>query len=259
MSKYTPIYSHTWEDRDFLKMGKDGKLIFFFLLSNSAINNSGIYEIPIITISQKTGIPSATVTQLLRNGSISGVEYDLENEIVFVKSRVKYSPGGNPVRVKKGIENEHLRFSKTFLWNNFIELYPQFKDIILTVTQPLPNGSLPLPLTLPLDSKDLTNNKPLKIEFEDDWKRYPKKGNKNRAMSCYLKTVTTLERREEFLKKMDAYLASVDDPRYYKNGDTFFSQWKDLEVGPEIKAVSDADEKLLHLKKLKQARNGGAL
>jgi hypothetical protein len=238
MSKYTPIHSHTWEDKDFLKMSKDHKLIFFFLISNHSINNSGIYEIPLITISHKTGVPLSTVKKGLAKGLISGIEYDLEHEIVFVKNRIKYSPGGNPERVKIGIQNENGKFSKTFLWNQFILLYPQFKKIILTVNKPFTNGTIDLDLELDLDSKDLTNKKLLKIEFEEDWKRYPKNGNKKRASDCYTKTVKTPEDRKLFLQKMDDYLASVDDPKYYKNGDTFFYQWQDLDVAPQAKELS---------------------
>jgi len=164
MSKYTPLKKTIWRDKDFKKSSKDEKLLFLYLISNESINNSGIYEIPLSTISEESGIGIPTVKQLLAKGSIRNIIYDMENEMVFVVNRRKHSPGGNPVQVERGIISEFKQTSKTFLWNEFLKLNPQFKDKLSTVGQPLVNGSIPLPLPLPLE--DLTNNKPLKIEAE---------------------------------------------------------------------------------------------
>lgn len=174
MPKYRPVYTKIWKDKDFLNAGKDSKLLFFYLITNESNNNSGIYEIPIKTISMETGIPSSTVGQLLTNGSIKNIDYDLENEVVFVTNSRKYSPGGNPAQVEKGIISEFKQNSKTFLWESFLELNPQFKEIFSTVGQRLVNRSLPLPLPLPLplDSKVLLNNKPLKMEKEKEVLEY---------------------------------------------------------------------------------------
>ena len=41
------------------------------------------------------------------------------------------------------------------------------------------------------------------VQFEKDWKEYPRKaGNKRKAESCYLKSVSSEERRKQFLDKM---------------------------------------------------------
>lgn len=66
--------------------------------------------------------------------------------------------------------------------------------------------------------------------FEEDWKSYPKGGNKKRAKVHYLKTVKTEADREEFIFKTSIYLSGVDDPTYYKNGDTWFCNWDTHEV-----------------------------
>jgi len=81
-------------------------------------------------------------------------------------------------------------------------------------------------------SKDKTHPpNPRVIWFEEDWEKYPRKeGNKPKSESCYLKTVTTQEKRNEFLGKMDAYVKSVDDPTFLKHGETFFRNWKALVV-----------------------------
>lgn len=241
MSNYSPLHKKIWRDKDFKKSKKDAKLLFLYLISNESINNSGIYEIPISTISEETGIGCPTVTQLLGNGSIKNIHYDLENEIVFVVNRRKHSPGGNPAQVEKGITSEFKQTSKTFLWNEFLKLNPQFKEMFSTVGQPLVNGTVPV--LIPVVIKDLNNNKPLKMEnekklndnFEEDWERYPRKaGNKKKAESCYLKSVTSESKRQAFLAKMETYVASVEDPAYLQYGETFFRNWEPLVIPDKI-------------------------
>jgi len=58
-----------------------------------------------------------------------------------VVNRRKHSPGGNPAQVEKGIISEFKQTSKTFLWNDFVKLNPQFKEMFSTVGQRLGNGS----------------------------------------------------------------------------------------------------------------------
>jgi len=72
---------------------------------------------------------------------------------------------------------------------------------------------------------------PRVIWFEEDWETYPRKeGNKTKAKACYLKTVTTPEKRKAFLEKMKAYVKSVEEPIYLKHGETFFRNWQALVV-----------------------------
>ena len=155
MSNYRTVLTKLWNDKDVLATPKDGKLLFLYLITNKLINNSGVYEIPIATIVHETAIPAGTVKKLFANGSLKNVFYDHENEMVFVKNARRYHTGGNPVKVEKGILNEFSQTSKTPLWNLFIEANPCFKDMFLTVPEPLPKGSLPLPIPTPV----LNNNK----------------------------------------------------------------------------------------------------
>lgn len=171
MPKYQPVVSHIWKDDCFPELSKDGKLLFLYLITNESINNSGLYQVTVKTISQETGIPSKTVLELLANGSIKNVSYDQENSYVFVHNRRRYSPGGNPEKVKIGIQKEFELSKCTFLWKLFDKLYPAIlKDLTNcsgTVPKGFENPSIPLPLPLPLAiplAKDLNNNKPLKIE-----------------------------------------------------------------------------------------------
>jgi len=74
--------------------------------------------------------------------------------------------------------------------------------------------------------------------FKNCWNQYPRKeGNKKKAYECFKKTVWGHGRRVNiFLEKMDRYIKSVDDPKYYKHGDTFFRNWEDLEIAEPIAA-----------------------
>lgn len=214
MGKYTPLHKKIWRDKDFKKSSKDGKILFVYLISNESINNSGIYEIPLSTISDETGIGCSTVAQLLAKGSIRNILYDVENEIVFVVNRRKYSPGGNPAQVEKGIISEFQQTSKSYLWTHFLELNPQFKNKFPTVAQPLPNGSIPLPVPVPIEV--VTNSKPLKMEKEKEILEYLNL----RAKKKYKPTPKNLEHisaryREDY---------SVDD--FKRVIDCKVDQWK---------------------------------
>ena len=84
-------------------------------------------------------------------------------------------------------------------------------------------------------SSSSSNKKHISESFERDWKEYPRKaGNKRKAESCYLKSVSSEERRKQFLDKMKAYVASVDDPNYLMHGETFFRNWEDIEIPEKI-------------------------
>jgi len=71
------------------------------------------------------------------------------------------------------------------------------------------------------------------ISFDMCWGKYPRKaGNKKKAFAEFKKSVLPKGKQgvDEFLKKMEAYVASVDDQQYLQHGETFFRNWQDLEV-----------------------------
>ena len=82
-----------------------------------------------------------------------------------------------------------------------------------------------------VDNTHITNE--VEIAFKEDWIIYPRKaGDKGKALSCYRKTVgnNLKVNRPLFREKMKVYVESVDDPGYLKHGETFFRNWRDLEV-----------------------------
>ena len=134
MSTYRRGFTRLWNDKDIMAMNSHGKLLFLYFITNKLINNSGVYEIPIQTISHETAIPPGVVKKLLGNGTMKNVLYDEKNEMVFVKNARKYHPGGNPKQVQVGIVREFTLTAKTPLWNDFMLINPEFKDIF-TPTQ----------------------------------------------------------------------------------------------------------------------------
>jgi len=90
--------------------------------------------------------------------------------------------------------------------------------------------------------------------FEEDWGRYPRKaGNKKKAESCYLKSVNSEAKRQAFLAKMEAYVASVEDPTYLQHGQTFFRNWEPLVIPDKIvppTKQTTGSKKLAQIKRL---------
>lgn len=140
MAKYRPIQIRIWKDPDFEKYNANMKLIFIYLCTNELTTESGIYAISIKTISQETGIPIPTVTKLLSNG-LKNIAYDFDNSCVFIKNFLKYSVGGSPELIKKSIENNYEEFN-TYLWNEFIEKYPEKSKGLQRVNEPIVMGSI---------------------------------------------------------------------------------------------------------------------
>lgn len=47
MSKYKPLYSSIWNDKDFENYSTEKKLLFIFLITNNLVEKSGIYQISV--------------------------------------------------------------------------------------------------------------------------------------------------------------------------------------------------------------------
>jgi len=141
MAKYRPIFTRIWKDPDFIEFDAVVKLIFVYLCTNDLTTDSGIYPISFKTIASETAIELETVDDLLTNGKIKNVVYDTATKYIFVVKFKKYNAGGKPAFVKKGIVNDFKSSKHTFLWSLFVKEYPNFRDDILTVGEPLSNGS----------------------------------------------------------------------------------------------------------------------
>tara|TARA_R110000744_G_scaffold312156_1_gene419530 strand:+ start:191 stop:1003 length:813 start_codon:yes stop_codon:yes gene_type:complete len=81
------------------------------------------------------------------------------------------------------------------------------------------------------------------VWFDEDWASYPRKaGSKSKAKKCYLKSVTSLEKRDEFCRKTKLYITNTD-PVYLKHGETWFRNWEDHAVAETVIHKSKEDQK----------------
>ncbi|MDY6789877.1 MAG: hypothetical protein SWH54_01295 [Thermodesulfobacteriota bacterium] len=159
MAKYRPIFTRIWKDPDFEDLDPESKLIFIYLCTNELTTESGIYPISLKTISNETGIPLQTVSNRFANGletdgkpftndKIKNILYDEQSKYVFVVKFRKYNKGGSPLKIEKSILKDFETSNCTYLWNNFINEYPDYKDKILTVGKPIANGLQTVPASV---------------------------------------------------------------------------------------------------------------
>jgi len=146
MAKYRPIQTRIWKDPDFENYSSGMKLIFLYLCTNELTTESGIYSVSTKTISKETSIPEATVKKLLSNG-FKNVQYDFNNNCVFIKNFLKYNGGGSPELIRRSIRKNYEEFY-TPLWNEFIDKYPNYSNSLETVGKPLENCSIDIDIEL---------------------------------------------------------------------------------------------------------------
>jgi len=94
MSKYKPLYSNLWNDPDFEKYTPQEKLIYIFLITNQAVEKSGIYKITIKQISFYTDCNKSIINDFI-NKLINDnkIKYDFEKGVIFIKNVFKFQKG----------------------------------------------------------------------------------------------------------------------------------------------------------------------
>jgi len=130
-----------WDDPDFEKYPVKKKLLFIYLCTNPSTSESGIYAVTPKKIADNTGIEQIDVIKILKD--LKNVMWDEKMNYVYIRRFRIYNGGGRPDIIKSAIATEFLQSYKLSFWNNFIEDYPDFKNIILATGKPL-NPTLPL-------------------------------------------------------------------------------------------------------------------
>lgn len=162
MAIYRPIYTSIWKDPNFEKYKPMMKLIFIYLCTNESTTESGIYPITIKTISNETSISSKTVTNLLSIG-LKNVSYDFDNCCVFIKNFFKYNGGGRPDLLEKSII-KNFKTTYTPLWKEFINIYPQFSNCLVTVSKQFVNSSLEIEIEYSNRNRNSISNNNISIK-----------------------------------------------------------------------------------------------
>jgi hypothetical protein len=125
MSKYKPLYSNLWNDPDFEKYTPQEKLIYIFLITNQAVEKSGIYKITVKQISFYTDCNKSIINDFI-NKLINDnkIKYDFEKGIIFIKNVFKFQKG--MIKNKKIMFISLLKnyqMVKTDFWQEFFNLY----------------------------------------------------------------------------------------------------------------------------------------
>ena len=125
MSKYKPLYSNLWNDPDFEKYTPQEKLIYIFLITNQAVEKSGIYKITIKQISFYTDCNKSIINDFI-NKLINDnkIKYDFEKGVIFIKNVFKFQKG--MIKNKKIMFISLLKnyqMVKTDFWQEFFDLY----------------------------------------------------------------------------------------------------------------------------------------
>jgi len=99
MADFRNIFTRIWNDKWFVILDIDEKLLFIYLFSNERASICGMYELPLRTIVFETGIEKNRVLQILdRLQQDKKVFY--VDEVVWIVNFQKYNNSGNSAKVK---------------------------------------------------------------------------------------------------------------------------------------------------------------
>ena len=186
MSKYKPLYSNLWNDPEFENFTVEQKLIFIFLITNSAVEKSGIYKITIKQISFYTDTEKEVINEFINKLiNLGKIKYDFENGIIFIKNVFKFQKGM--------IKNKKIMFIcllknyqmvKTEFWQDFFSLYSndeiinefineninkEIKDLIINKK----SNEIKKTKTQTAVSEELINhNQDINVDFQEFWDHY---------------------------------------------------------------------------------------
>jgi len=127
---YTKIDELIWTDDKFNELSDDGKILFFYTLTNSHRNILGFYFLPVPYASFDLKWTPQRLDKGLRE--LLGkrlISYNFDTSIMFIKNYLKYNPLDNPNQVKGAVNA--LKKIPT----NGID--QALKDIIETLDKPL--------------------------------------------------------------------------------------------------------------------------
>ena len=156
MARYRPVFVDLWScDDKFQDYSAYGKLLYIYLITNTHVNECGLYRITYKTISNETEIPRAEVSRLIKEELLNNVSYDDENNVIFVHKFLKYNGSGNPNLIQKSIDRDR-RLIKTTLWKGFDKYYTRDLEPIKNGSEILP--SIPIPKGKGKVNKELCPN-----------------------------------------------------------------------------------------------------
>lgn len=99
MADFRNIFTRMWNDKWFMSLKTDEKLLFIYLFSNERSSVCGMYELPFRTIVFETGISKNRVSEILNKLQEDKKVYYFDG-VVWVVNFKKYNNSGNSVKIK---------------------------------------------------------------------------------------------------------------------------------------------------------------
>lgn len=95
MAEYRTIQTRVWEDDWFVSLSAQGKVLWFYLLTNHRASVAGIYQISERIMSFETGIPADQIGELLRGFEAAG-KIMYADGVLWVKRLRDYQQSNSP-------------------------------------------------------------------------------------------------------------------------------------------------------------------
>lgn len=124
------ISQSIWVNKEFLRLPKDEKLLYIYLLTSPRTNNLGVYNTDLSFITFETGIQNVKF-HLKRLSDF--VAFDEENEIVVVRDFIRLTKLAGP-KVEKGIYYEFQR-QKNSVKQFLLKECPDIREIVIKFLQ----------------------------------------------------------------------------------------------------------------------------
>lgn len=151
---YRTISDSFWSDPDISVLKPEHKLIYLYFLTCPTSHTSGIYYLPLETVSVETGLPMESIDTLIDKVSI---RYSRLFRIVFIPKMMAHQPVWNDAhtalnaKFKIGLEHHLLRLHKCPLVNEFLNVYNTL-DILYPT---------PIPIDTPIDGLSTAYRRPI--------------------------------------------------------------------------------------------------
>jgi hypothetical protein len=173
---YKQIHETFWTDPQVKKYKPMQRYLFSYFITGPHAHYSGLYYLPMIYIQNETGMSIKEITDgIVFLTQKDHVFYDLEREVIFVKSEMLYQldnkRDGRVVLNEKhitGLKRHFDTLHKSPLIAKFLETYSylniEYTGIDRGINTPMDRDSVPFPVTVTKELKDTRTTIPPKIE-----------------------------------------------------------------------------------------------
>ena len=193
MSVSRMVNSKFWSDSFIVdNLNPLDRYLFLYFLTNEKTNLAGVYELPIRTIANETGIDKEEIFRMLERMK-TRIEY--KDGWVFLCNFVKHQNLNNP-KIVKGIENEMDKVPENImLWINSVKEnasnIPVIDNLCITNDNIIKSNIIKSNII----KSNIIKSKSAEVGYSEDfelfWKEYPEKMGKGKAYDSWKKLSPT--------------------------------------------------------------------